>query len=567
MSIIEEKIQNKKIQNKVNYIFKMIILVFMVSVAAAVISLFSVGRSLRMYHDSFYENAEAELRLYGTIQNGLKNLLDACVTEDENSRQNLLAEAREDVEKESVLLELLKENYSNLALVMSIEEKLASMEIQQQEITELIGKGDRNAAIKLLKESYEPLVDEVTQLLGDMDENIQERADNGYTVANIWKNTAVVVVIIVSIGGILITLRLGKLFSDSMVKPILELRDAADFISKGELSIDVPYTAEDEVGDLAESFRITINTLEQIIGDLNYIVAEFAEGNFDVRSRCADAYVGEFQVLFKGLVRMVESVSEVLASIQDSSDQVAAGSEQLALSAQDLAEGATEQASAVEELLATVEEITDQVVENTKSTDQAHDRAKGVGEEAENSRKQMGQLTAAMQRISDTTDEIEKVIMDIDSIAKQTNLLSLNASIEAARAGEAGRGFAVVADQIRMLAEQSSHSAAASKEMLLNCRKEVGEGNITTAETATVLNRMIDELDGIILEIANIRSASDRQSVSIREMEKGVEQISSVIQNNSAASQETSATSQELSASAMNLDEQVKRFKLRNTDK
>lgn len=563
MKRVEENIQNKKIREKLVYIFRLIILVFLAAIVVAAVSLISVGGSLKTYHDVFYQNNEAELRLYGVIQNGLKDLLGACTTEDESYRQSLLTEIQENGEKESELLEYLKENYSGHELTASAEEKLTAMESQRQEIVELINSGNRTEGIKLINESYEPLTDELVLLLNEIDEDIQQRAGFAYTAASIWKNAAIVVVILVAGFGIFATVHLGKLLSNKMVKPILELRDAADCISKGELSIDVKYTAEDEIGDLAESFRTTINTLELIIGDLNGLVKEFSNGNFNVRSECTDAYVGEFQTLFRGLVHMVESVSEVLSNIQESSDQVAAGSEQLAQSAQDLAEGATDQAAAVEELLATVGEVTDQVIDNTKLTDQVHDKAKVIGAEAENSRKQMGELTVAMQRISDTTDEIEKVIVDIESIAQQTNLLSLNASIEAARAGEAGRGFAVVADQIRKLAEESSQSAAASKEMLMNCKKEVEAGNSTTTETAAVLNSMIDELDGIILEVANIRSSSDRQAISVREMEKGVEQINSVIQNNSAASEETSATSQELSASAENLDEQIKKFKLR----
>ena len=212
------------------------------------------------------------------------------------------------------------------------------------------------------------------------------------------------------------------------------------------------------------------------------------------------------------------------------------------------------------------ERLTDfvgQVLENTKSTDIVHDKAKKVGIEAANSQQKMDELVDAMKKIDTTTQNIEKIIADIENIASQTNLLSLNASIEAARAGEAGRGFAVVADQIRQLAEESANSAVESKKLIEESMNEVGVGNRVTRETNEAMQKVMTELDQIIQEVANIRTASDRQAVSVNNIKKGVEDINDVIQSNSAAAEETSATSEELSASATTLNELLEHFKLR----
>ena len=303
--------------------------------------------------------------------------------------------------------------------------------------------------------------------------------------------------------------------------------------------------------------------LKKVVSDLQDIVEHFAEGNFDVHSNCPDAYVGQLRNVLDELDDMVNKVSETMHGIQGSSEQVSAGSNQLAVSAQDIAEGATSQAAAVEELVATVEEVTNQVMENTKSTDIVHDKAKQVGIEAANSQQKMDELVDAMKKIDTTTQNIEKIIADIENIASQTNLLSLNASIEAARAGEAGRGFAVVADQIRQLAEESANSAVESKKLIEESMNEVGVGNRVTRETNEAMQKVMTELDQIIQEVANIRTASDRQAVSVNNIKKGVEDINDVIQSNSAAVEETSATSEELSASATTLNEFLEHFKLR----
>lgn len=167
-----------------------------------------------------------------------------------------------------------------------------------------------------------------------------------------------------------------------------------------------------------------------------------------------------------------------------------------------------------------------------------------------------------IDKASDLIREINGKSCELDKIEGRQRILGLNASIEAARAGEAGKGFAVVAEQIRMLAESSAESAETSKHLLETNQVEVEHGNEVTQQTSESLNKVITELDAIITEVANIRIASDRQAVSVKEIEDGVKQIDDVIQTNSAASQEASATSEELSAEATSLDELVERFKL-----
>ena len=92
---------------------------------------------------------------------------------------------------------------------------------------------------------------------------------------------------------------------------------------------------------------------------------------------------------------------------------------------------------------------------------------------------------------------------------------------------------------------------------------EVQKGNEITEQTSNALNNVIDQMDGIVAAVAKIRTASDSQAVSVKEIERGFESISAVVESNSAAAQETSATSEELSAQAITLKELVSQFKLR----
>lgn len=377
--------------------------------------------------------------------------------------------------------------------------------------------------------------------------------------------TAIFTTISMLILFIIIAIFVSRSVGNSIGTPIKLCAERIKLLAKGDLEAPIPeIKSKDETLILAQSTKEIVNDLQNIIGDVGYLLTEMASGNFAVKTKIGEAaYVGGYTQMLMSLRTLNTELSSTLREIQESSSQVDAGAEQMASSAQSLAEGASEQAGSVEELLATVSEVTTHVLDNTKATDQAHNRANAVAKEAKISQDKMHELTEAMVKMEETSKEIGKIIAGIEDIASQTNLLSLNASIEAARAGEAGKGFAVVADQIGKLAEQSATSAVDTRRLIESSIVEVENGGEITKETAEYLDKVMIGLDEILMAVGGVRRASDKQSVAMKEIEQGVEQISQVVESNSAAAEETSATSEELSAQSANLNTLVGRFKLK----
>lgn len=375
------------------------------------------------------------------------------------------------------------------------------------------------------------------------------------------------VFLIIPVLGLIIMPILGqqmvKALTDNILEPLEQIENAAEAMSHGNLDIDVTYEAEDELGKLAQSFRNTAASLKEVVEDIDQLLTEFAKGNFDAKSENIEVYRGNFSEILSKLEETEKGLSQTISNVQESSNQVSAGADQLAQSAQGLAEGATDQAAALEELTSSVNEVAENVAENTKSTDRVHDQAKEVAIKADSGMAKMKELIESMKHISDTTNDIQAVIGKIESIASQTNLLSLNASIEAARAGEAGKGFAVVAEQIKELAEESAASAEETRVMLTNSLNQVEIGSNVADQTSQFMDEMIEQLDVVVMEVAKIRQVSDQQAESVKQISQAVEQVSSVVQSNSATSEQVSATSQELSASAEGLDEMISGFQIR----
>ncbi len=346
-----------------------------------------------------------------------------------------------------------------------------------------------------------------------------------------------------------------------VIKPIITITDGSRVLQSGQLALNINYKSNDEVGELVNTLKTSMDRIGGYVSDINRIMGELSNGNFDVRTS-AD-YVGDFTSIQSSIENFTETMSGALGKIAGAERRISENAEQLSNSSQAVAQGATEQASSTEQLYASLDELYKSALENVQKATGAKERAQLTGEQVQESSEQMKQMMDAMSDVSSSSQQIGQIIATIENIAFQTNILALNAAIEAARAGEAGKGFAVVADEVRSLAVQSDQASKATKDLIENCVGASNRGITIVGGVSETLQKTMELVTHSNEDIGVIADAVRDEAEAITQINQGIGQIAAVTQTNSASSEQAAAVSAELFAQARLLQEQTSKFTLK----
>lgn len=421
--------------------------------------------------------------------------------------------------------------------------------------------GQSAKAQDIMIDEVAPLYDEIYSGMRDLMNTKVTEGDHLADTLSVVTLIFIIIIAVIIIVSILVSSKMGVSIAKGISKPLVALENRLSTFAQGNLHDPFPEAkSNDEVASIAATSTEMAETLNAVITDVGVLMEGMANGDYTIQSEHSDKYVGDFEQLLTAMRGMRDAMVHTIQMIGEASSQVSAGSMNLAESSQSMAEGATEQAGAVQQLQATITDITSNIEQSADQAQIAYDQAKQYAAEAEDSSAEMKAMVDAMARIDETSKKIGNIISEIEDIASQTNLLSLNASIEAARAGEAGRGFAVVADQIRQLAEQTTKSAVDTRDLIEGALQEIAEGNTAADHAAESIGNVVNGIQQIAESSKHISDVAKTQANAMDQAEQGVNQISEVVQSNSASAEETSATSQELSAQATSLDELVGKF-------
>ena len=432
-----------------------------------------------------------------------------------------------------------------------------------QSATQVLGWLDSNPS--RAQSYYQTTIQQnLTQLVGMLDQVVEESTQINDACTAQMQRTIVMMHITSIVGLSLSLIALISLILDvlgQIIRPILAITRGSEPLQEGNLTLELNYHSDNELGTLAETLRKSMERIEEYVADINRIMGELSEGNFNVHTSVP--YIGDFKSIELSIDSFTGNISNAFGYIQQAEQRVSGNAEQLSSSSQSLAQGATEQASELEGVYATLDNLSKSAARNVKAAAEAQEGARLTGEQVNVSSGQMDQMVSAMKDITEASQQISRIIATIENIAFQTNILALNAAVEAARAGAAGKGFAVVSDEVRSLATQSDQAAKATKELIENAVGATEKGSHIVDEVSRSLRKTMDLVMESNTAIGQIAEAVQSEAASIAQVTEGLGQISSVVQTNSASSEESAAVSAELFEQVHLLQDQVSRFRLK----
>lgn len=389
---------------------------------------------------------------------------------------------------------------------------------------------------------------------------LKDKKQNVYaSLSNVKKITAGVCVVM----AILIILVLNLILS-GLGRQLKLISGAIEKLGNMDLtanSILKKYRGQgDEIGIVCDALDRTCNNLTEYIGEVGVQLSAMSEGDFTQESKVN--FAGEFVKIQDSMTQIQESLRDSFWKINTVTGELVIGAQSVANSSSNLANAASNANTLLTEIDGHVSDMTQELSESADFAMKAKKEANDAAVLVDNGRIKMDELSTAMKQIQEAAKAIEGISYNLEDIAKQTNILALNALVEANRVGDEGRGFSVVADEIRALAEQSSDAAKNAFELIDQTSQRVQEGIRIAVETAECLEQVVNQTNTIDNSVSRIAESTSSQNNKLQRVNERLGEISQSVEVTAAMAQESAAASVQLDDQINSLRDNVNQYRV-----
>ena len=375
-------------------------------------------------------------------------------------------------------------------------------------------------------------------------------------------NGAMMVSVLATMAVLVISMLLVLRLASSISSPVKSVTGRMVALSNGDLHTEVtPVYSGDELEVMTQTLDATLESVNRYISDIQQVLTRVADG--DLRTEPQVDYKGDFALIRSSLCTITGSMNETLLGFRGAAARLAEMAAQMNGQSAQLHQASLEQNRSTEELVHEVTHVKERLMDVTESSGQTRVQTEEITQQVRGANEHMEALSSAMDDISANAQQITKIAKDIEDIAFQTNILSLNASVEAARAGAAGKGFAVVAGEVKQLAAQSAKAAQSATEMIRNTQSIIQTGVALTADTADSLHAISVVSSQISVISDQLTEAVQGQETALAVMEERIDAISAIANRNLQNAEETEQSSGLLEREAEALKSQVQKFILK----